>query len=304
VESHIDDTRAQSNHHKASTFSDIASCLRDNFDVLPLTMLPDVLSRPAHHKRAIFLMSDDGYANTLTNAADILEGFRLPWTLFVSTEHIDTAQRSPVFIARLFFLFAPQGAYDIPRLGRIALGSDREETADRFGHTLKSLDAPRADEAVAAMEAALSDLPELLERFPSDSFLTWTQVKELHHRGVEIGAHAHRHWAMHGGQDRDYLRSQAALSHARVKAEIGSCRYFAYPFGNKDDVGREAWHAVRDAGFEYAFTTISGTLDASTNPFLMPRYGLRASEPRLASLIPSLRLGNGRLTAWQRQIGD
>src|ERR1700744_660576 len=72
--SHIDDTRGQSNHHKASRFSDIAFCLKDNFYVLPLTMLPDVLSRPSHHKHAIFLMSEDGYANTLTNAADILEG--------------------------------------------------------------------------------------------------------------------------------------------------------------------------------------------------------------------------------------
>jgi peptidoglycan/xylan/chitin deacetylase (PgdA/CDA1 family) len=303
VEPVIDDSRVQSNHHKASTFSDIAKCLKDNFDVLPLTMLPEVLRQPRHHKRAIFLMSDDGYANTLSKAADILQGFGLPWTLFVSTRHIDTAGRSPVFLARLFFLFAPDGDYAIPNFGRVVLGQDRESTADKCGLLLKSLDQMRADEAVAAMWAALPDPQSLLERFASDAFLSWDQVRELKQRGVEIGAHAHLHWAMHAGQTQSYLREQASLSRARIEAEVGPCRYFAYPFGNTTDVSREAWHAVRDAGYEYAFTTLSGTLDASTNPWLMPRYGLRSEEPRLASLMPSLRLGNGRLTNWQRLIG-
>lgn len=302
VEPGIDDPRVQSNHHKASVFADIAKCLRDNFDVLPLAILPEVMRRPRHHKRAIFLMSDDGYANTLTNAADILQSFNLPWTLFVSTRHIDTSERSPMFIARLFFLYAPDGEYDIAHFGRLKLNGDREAAADRFGLVLKSLDAPRADAAVHAMQAAVPDLPALLDRFHSDCFLSWEQVKELKRRGVEIGAHAHQHWAMHPGQTAHYLREQASLSRARIEAEIGPCRAFAYPFGNAADVGLEAWQAVRDAGYDYGFTTLSGTLDSSTNPYLLPRYGLRMEEPRLASVVPALRLGNGRLAAWQKAI--
>ena len=302
VEPHIEDSRLQSNHHKASIFSGIAQRLKDDFDVLPLSMLDDVLRNPRHHKRAIFLMSDDGYANTLTNAADILQSFDLPWTLFVSTRHIDTSGRSPVFVARLFFLYAADGGYDIPHLGHAVLGEEREAVADRLGWKLKSLDAARADEAVAAMQANIPDLEDLLDRFRSDRFLTWEQVRELRQRGVEIGGHAHKHWAMHAGQSPDYLHEQAFLSRSRIEAEAGPCRAFAYPFGNTTDVGRGAWQAVRDAGYEYGFTTLSGTLDASTNPYLLPRYGLRMEEPRLGSLIPTLRMGNGRLRAWQKAI--
>jgi peptidoglycan/xylan/chitin deacetylase (PgdA/CDA1 family) len=302
VEPGIEDVRVQSNHHRAVAFAEIAKCLKDNFEVLPTAALSEVLCQPHRHKRAVFLMSDDGYANTLTNAADILAGFDLPWTLFVSTQHVDTSDRSPMFMARLFFLFAPDGAYDIPHFGHVALGEDREHAAHRLGSALKSLDAARAEEAVAAMRAALPDLPELLERFDSDAFLNWEQVRELKRRGVEIGAHAHTHWAMHRGQTHDYIRDQARLSRSRIESEVGPCRYFAYPFGNTEDVSCLAWEAVRDAGFEYGFTTLSGTLDASTNPWLMPRYGLRAEEPRLASLIPSLRMGNSRLTRWQQLI--
>jgi peptidoglycan/xylan/chitin deacetylase (PgdA/CDA1 family) len=302
VEQRIDDPRVQSNHHEVAAFREIAKFLGVNFDVLPFDRIADVLRRPHANRRAVFLMCDDGYANNL-QAADILGSLNLPWTLFVSTRHIDTAERSPIFIARLFVLFAPEGRYVIPHLGPIRLGStDREATADRLALQLKSLDAARANEAVAEMQGALADLPTLLERFRSDAFLTWEQIRDLKKRGVEIGAHAHRHWAMHGAQTRDYLREQAATSKARVEAEVGRCRAFAYPFGNTADVCREAWQAVRDAGYEYAFTTLSGTLDASINPFLMPRYGLAARETRLGSVIPALRLGNGRLNSLQRQM--
>ncbi len=308
VEARIVDARVQTNHHDLAGFSDIVKFLKGNFDVLPLSALKEVLRHPARHRRSIFLMSDDGYANNLTEAAGILADFALPWTLFVSTHHIDSGRRNPAFLARLFFLFAPDEHYVIPHLGPLELGppASRAQAAARGIARLKALDAARADEAVATMEAVLAegDLAALLERFRSDAFLTWPQVAALARRGVEIGAHAHFHWPMHGGQTKDYLIRQARLPRARIEAEIGPCRYFAYPFGNTPDIGRAAWQAVRDAGYDYGFTTLSGSLDAGINPWLMPRYGLRFREPRLASLVPALRAGNPRLRAWQRQMRD
>jgi peptidoglycan/xylan/chitin deacetylase (PgdA/CDA1 family) len=307
VESRIVDAHVQANHHDADSFTEIARFLKGNCDVLPLGALADVLRRPDRHRRTVFLMSDDGYANNLTPTADILDGFALPWTLFVSTHHIDTAERNPAFLARLFILFAPPGSYDIPHLAsRIELHSaeDRKDAAGHWISRLKALDAARAAEAVAAMTAALesTDLPVLLQRFRSDTFLSWDEVRALGRRGVEIGAHAHLHWPMHRGQTSEYLVEQARRPRARIEAEVGPCRYFAYPFGNTPDICPDAWRAVRDAGYDYAFTTLSGSLDASRNRWLMPRYGLKPREPRLASVIPFLRAGNARLTGWQRQM--
>jgi peptidoglycan/xylan/chitin deacetylase (PgdA/CDA1 family) len=307
VEPRIVDARVQTNHHAADAFAEIACFLRSNFDVRPLSTLGDVLKRPGKHRHSVFLMSDDGYANNLATAADILDQFALPWSLFVSTHHVDTAARNPAFLARLFFLFAPDGSYDIPHLAsRITLGAvaEREEAADHWLERVKRLDAERGGEAIAAMEAALqpTDLPAILRRFHSDAFLTWDEVRALARRGVEIGAHAHLHWPMHRAQSADYLIEQARRPRARIESEVGPCRYFAYPFGNVPDICREAWQAVRDAGYDYAFTTLSGSLDASRNRWLMPRYGLQLREPRLASVIPIVRAGNARLTAWQRQM--
>jgi peptidoglycan/xylan/chitin deacetylase (PgdA/CDA1 family) len=300
VEARIEDPAIQSNHHDADAFAEIARFLRDNFNVLPLADISGVLRDPGRFRNAVFLMCDDGYANNLA-AADVLAGFGLPWTLFVSTRHIGTGVRSPVFVARLFFHHAPEGRYDIAELGPVSLnGGNRAEQADLQVARLRAFDAGRAERAIAQMQSALSDLPALLDRFRSDAFLDWDHVRALSRRGVEIGAHADLHWPMHGGQTAGYLQDQARLAREKIEAEVGRCRYFAYPFGNVGDICPAAWRAVRDAGYEYAFTTLSGSLDASLNPFLMPRYGLALREPRLPSVIAGLRLGNGRLRTWQR----
>jgi peptidoglycan/xylan/chitin deacetylase (PgdA/CDA1 family) len=144
---------------------------------------------------------------------------------------------------------------------------------------------------------------DLKAKYPSETFLTWDQVRALDREGVTIGAHADVHWAMHEDQPTDFLHEQALRPKQRIEKEVGHCRFFAYPFGNRGDVGRGAWEAVRDAGYDYAFTTIAGTLNASTNPWLLPRYGLAPQETNLAAFLPVLRANNGRLRNWQSQIG-
>ncbi len=298
------DPKLQHNHHETGDFLQIVQDLKAHFDVLPLGALDDVLAAPDRHPRALFLMSDDGYANTLTVAADLLEELGLSWSLFVSTHHIDSGARNPIFLARLFAFFAPAGRHDIANLQPLVLGERREESAEALVWQLRALDMVRAQAAVDAMTAQLDPklLRDLLERFSSERFLTWDQVRELARRGVTIGAHAHRHWPLNEHQTPDMLRAQAALPRARIEAEVGPCRYFSYPFGNIGDISPWAWQAVRDAGYSHAFTTLSGTLDAGANRFLLPRYGLEQRPANLTALISMLRAGNARVGRFQRQL--
>jgi peptidoglycan/xylan/chitin deacetylase (PgdA/CDA1 family) len=304
VESQLSDPAIQTNQHRLDAFENMARLIKRDFDVLPLAALPDVRKRPGKHSRALFLMSDDGYANTLGVAADVLGGLGLPWTLFVSTHHIDTGTLNPMTIARAFFLLAPEGHCEIASLGAFVLNSERDVLAKRLLGTLKSLDAAKANQAVAAMQAVLNNAGiDVAQRFPSERFLNWDEIRALDRRGVEIGAHADWHWPMHEGQSAEYLIEQAVRPKRRICQEIGACRAFAYPFGQRADIARAAWQAVRDAGYEHAFTTIAGTLDAGSNNWLLPRYGLAPQEPNLAALLPVMRANNGRLRQWQSRIG-
>jgi peptidoglycan/xylan/chitin deacetylase (PgdA/CDA1 family) len=304
VEPELSDPEIQINQHRKDDFAAILRLIKRDFDVLPLAALTDVLKQPAKHSRALFLMSDDGYANALTVAADMLSEFALPWTLFISTHHIDTGALNPMTTARGFFLLAPNGDYEIPHFGTLSLSSDRAVAGRQILPRLKSLPAAPAGEAIAAMQAVLTDAGiDIAQRFPSERFLTWDQIRALDRRGVEIGAHADWHWPMHDEQTADHLREQAVRPKLRIEKEIGPCRAFAYPFGQRADVSPSAWRAVRDAGYDAAFTTIAGTLDVCENRWLLPRYGLEPRESNLAAQIPLMRANNARLRQWQSRIG-
>lgn len=304
VESRIDDPGLQNNHHARDTFVTIARSLKERFDVLPLASLDDVLRQPDKHSRALFLMADDGYANAQATA-DILEEIGMPWTLFVSTQHIATGERSPMFRARAFLRYARIGEYVLPHIGRIDfLSRSRDGEEERVIALLKMLPAEQARETLSAMDTILADagLGDLAALFPSDAFLSWDDVKSLAARGVAIGAHAHWHWPMNAHQSQDYLVEQAVMPKRLIEAEIGACTAFAYPFGNVEDVSRPAWQAVRDAGYSCAFTTLSGSLDASTSRFLLPRHGIGLHESSIASTVAMLRAGNRRLQRWQQNL--
>jgi peptidoglycan/xylan/chitin deacetylase (PgdA/CDA1 family) len=305
VELDIFDPELQSNHHRIEDFYEIALALKSEFDVAPLSALPDVLATPSRHRRTVFLMSDDGYANTLSVAAPMLGSIRLPWTLFVSTEHIDSGTRNPVFLVRLFARHAPDGRYRFRWFKEpLVLAGSRRYAAQDFLKRFRCLALDNARETLREIVTIFDKhgLSELLTRYQSDSFLNWDDVRALAQRGVIIGAHADYHWPMHEQESTRNLRQQALRPRQRIEAEIGPCRHFAYPFGNTADVCARAWQAVRDAGYEYAFTTLSGTLDGSENPWLLPRYGLGPSEPNLASTVSLARLGNARLAKWQRHL--
>jgi peptidoglycan/xylan/chitin deacetylase (PgdA/CDA1 family) len=300
VTARLTDPRIEINHHTESAFRTIATRLKRCFNVLPLHALADVLKQPEKHPRSVFLMADDGYANSLEIAAPILEELHLPWTLFVSTEHIETGDWSPLILARLFVNFAPDGSYALPHFPQsVELGSpaEREVIVYPLLQALKKLPADRARATVDAMKSGFvtGQLDRLRRQFGSERYLTWNEVAVLHRRGVEIGAHAHWHWPMNEFQSENYLDAQARAARLAIASRLGNCDYFAYPFGNAGDVSPAAVSAVRDAGYSHAFTTLSGTLRGDLNPWCLPRYALRPEEPNLRSLLPMLRLGDRRV---------
>ena len=91
--------------HETDAFAQIAQDLKTNFDVLPLDAVDDVLKAPDRYPRAVFLMSDDGYANTLTVAADMLEDIKRE-SVQTSTEMI--LARAPDVIIELHYGSSPE----------------------------------------------------------------------------------------------------------------------------------------------------------------------------------------------------
>jgi peptidoglycan/xylan/chitin deacetylase (PgdA/CDA1 family) len=204
--------------------------------------LDDALSHPERHERTVFLMSDDGYANTLTVAADILEELELPWTLFASTHHIDTGARNPMTLARIFFHYAPSGRYEIPNFASPIELADELQRADSRGADACGAKgdgcANLADQSVAAMMAAFSGRRArrvaralFVRKFPD--MAGYCHARQTRRRDRRTCAYALAHAF---AQSDEYLIEQARVPREKIIAAVGSCRYFAYPFGNVNDI--------------------------------------------------------------------
>ncbi len=102
-------------------------------------------------------------------------------------------------------------------------------------------------------------------------FMTWDQIREMRDNGVTIGAHTSTHLHMPANL-LSRNRADLANSNARLKEELGEVPpLFAYPFG---EASTEIQNLVRNAGHIAAFGQHSGPLDASSDPFYMPRFAL------------------------------
>ena len=132
---------------------------------------------------------------------------------------------------------------------------------------------------------------------PVGRSLTAASLDAMHDAGVEIGAHAHDHAILHRGQPKAEVEHQVLTSKTMIEDRIGRCRYFAFPVGNVAHIGPHALEAVRNAGFDAAFSTIGGTLRASRDEYLHPRVMLHRSSRADAFNFPFVGLRHDRAVA-------
>jgi len=142
-------------------------------------------------------------------------------------------------------------------------------------------------------------LDELERRFPDagavdaeDVYISARQLEELAASGMVIGAHSVSHRLLSRfppeKQAEEIRRSRDRLSEVMDE----DTDLFAYPYGTQGSYTARTKHLVAEAGFEYAFTTVSGAITGSAvaeSPLALPRRDCTEFEhgETAASLPPS-----------------
>ena len=233
--------------------------------------------------RAVLVTFDDAYRDFADTAWPIMRKYGLPATVFVSSDYPDHPERS-YWWDRLYHAFSRARASSVSagNLGLLRLDSleARMGSLRLVQERVKQL--PHAD--------ALRLVDDVCRALESDfesvaTVLTWQELRSLAAAGVTIGGHTRSHAAL------DRLPIQGVHEEVRgcradVARELGTppC-VFAYPFGSHNDTVVEA---VRQAGFELAFTCLDGHshLNAA-DPLRLRRTNI---TPRTSALIFRLRL--------------
>jgi peptidoglycan/xylan/chitin deacetylase (PgdA/CDA1 family) len=255
-------------HYRVISADDVVAALRFR------RPLPD---------RAVLITFDDGYRDFGDTAWPILRKHRLPATVFVASDYPDHPERS-FWWDRLFRAFSRARVPSVHANGLGFLRLDAPETRMASLRTvqerLKRL--PHAD-AMRLVDDLCRDLDARIE--PAASVLTWKELRGLYDDGVSIGGHTRSHPAM-DRLDAESVAEEVRGCRADIARHLGMTpTVFAYPFGAHNDVAVEA---VRDAGFEAAFTCLDGHSDLeTTDPMRLHRTNI---TPRTSTLIFRVRL--------------
>ena len=205
---------------------------------------------------SVVLTIDDGYEDFYNYAVPLLKKYEVPATVFVTTE----------FISGNTWLWPDQIAFLIKHTSQDELCLDMGGGCIRIG--LRTQDEKMkawgriADFALEMPDAECRSFINGLsghfsvkfsERPPVEySPMSWQQVNEAHHAGIEIGSHTCTHARLTRVDDTK-LFTELKDSKMDIEHYIqDECRAFCYPFGRKADISDTVQAAVEQAGYQYA----------------------------------------------------
>ena len=252
--------------------------LHKYYEIISITEMKERIVNKQFTGKEIVLSFDDGYRNNLKVAAPLLKQMHLPFTVFVSTHHIDTGDIFPTSLARLIIWGAEIKKINLPSINlnaEINTTEDRRKIAQIISQNLKTQPL-----------AVVSDLyNELLHSIPSDDFsllynmhdtlkpMSWEEVKELHENyDCTIGAHCIDHLCCHENQNTNVVRDQITQSKIIIEKKLNTpCLYFAYPNGNYTKSSNQY---VLNAGFEMGVSTKPTRIEKANSMAAIPRICL------------------------------
>jgi peptidoglycan/xylan/chitin deacetylase (PgdA/CDA1 family) len=238
--------------------------------------LEELYASPGERKQGsdrrtpLVLTFDDGYHDNYTHAFALARELQIPITIFLIPGYVENG-------APFWWLEAKNLVYhaQVDKVmieGRIYY----LEKAEERELLVQAIDARlRHARSVAQREEFLAHVRELLAVSSSVPVegeavrpLTWAEVREMDASGwVSFGGHTMHHPILAYLSSPEEVRREVEECRGVLEQQLGHpVRTFAYPLGRPEHIGKVALQAVREAGYDWAVTTINGINTPQSNP--------------------------------------
>lgn len=226
---------------------------------------------------------DDGYHDNLSNALPVLESMNAPASFYVTWnvlmgqqeffyDRIQTAvmasRRSPLRIeldGRTFSCADGSVGNRMTLIQELVLQIRRKSEADRAAD-VKVIEAMCLDGDRPVLKAYLRE--EDLHELASSSL-------------VKFGSHTLSHPDL-ASCDAQALEREVGASRRQLSGLLGqSVEGIAYPYGQASNYSENVSQRCRESGYRFALTTVYGQVTEASDPFQLPRVGVRDSLTRL-----------------------
>lgn len=274
--------------------------LKNNYEVIKVEDLVGGLECQKLPKRAVAITFDDGYEDNFNYAMPILCSFKLPSTIFLSTDYIETEKSFfwdeicfLVYEAKEKFLVVPfEGKEKKFNIGTI---KEKQQVVLMLCAWLKFMTASNRNTVLLDISQRIN-----VKRWTGASrLLSWSQIRQMLQSGVTIGAHTQQHESA-GTQSESEFIFEAKRSKELIEQKLGEkVRLFAYPFGASQDVSGFCKQSLMTLGFEGAFTMEQKLIVPEADPFFIPRIGIGGNDSRWKFCLKISGIMS-RLSQWKR----
>ena len=103
------------------------------------------------------------------------------------------------------------------------------------------------------------------------TWMTWDNVRDLHARGFEIGAHTVNHVDLGAVSERDAWEEISGSRERLIDELRTSIQLFSYPYGGPQRITDQSRELVRRAGFRCCFSAYGGVIAGHDDPFALRR---------------------------------
>jgi peptidoglycan/xylan/chitin deacetylase (PgdA/CDA1 family) len=230
----------------------------------------------------LVLTFDDGYHDNYTYGLALVRELQIPITIFLIPGYVESGDYFWWLEGKRLVSRAQVSEATIEgRTYRLNQPQERKALARVVDERLRY--AP----SVAEREAFLMSIRQLLAVSSSVAPteepslpLKWTEVQEMEESGyVSFGAHTMHHPIL--GYLTEPAEMQREVQECRVMLEqqLGQpVRAFAYPVGQLQHIGNNVIHAVQQARYDWALTTIYGFNTPESDPHLLRRIEVDVSQ--------------------------
>lgn len=273
--------------------------LADRCCVLSMSRLREAIVNDDVPANAVALTVDDGYEDFYTVAFPILRKYRVPATLYVTTDFVDG--RMWFWWDAVSFLLdeTPMPELTVPAMGEAARfdlrrSDERHAAWSAIGSICLALTASQREQFLSTLA---DDLHVRIPREPPPAYrpITWAQVGELAANGIEIGSHTCSHARLSFATS-DELRHEVAWSKRRIEEATGRpISSFAYPFGRREDLSDGARRAVVEAGYSNAVVAYHDG-HVTEDLFALRRFSVGVDDHALREILAGTEIALARLT--------
>jgi len=253
-----------SKNYNPISFNELMECLENKKNLLG---------------NSVIVTIDDGYKDCYMNAYPILQRYKVPATLFLATNYIDSQELYWWDKVAYAINKTNLSSFSVPELGTYTLRS-RIQRAEAIRNILKKLKKMKDGDKNKIVNELVQMLKvEIDNEVTKELFLTWEEIKEMSENGMDFGAHTCSH-AILTRVPFEQAKNEIIKSKSVIEGQINKkVDFFAYPGGTINDFDERIKETLKNDGFKAAVTTIHGInkLNSEIDLYSLKRIDINAN---------------------------